>query len=392
MHGKTLGAQDFLKRAASVASYYGFSPFEPTLRSEQRHAKQNIPPARDCLSEEMREMFSTLPHSIAKSSNAFQFYHTSTREPRSKKQPIINRFGLTVLGIERSVAEAFVLRSTLAILGELGIHDIHVEVNSIGDRDSMQRFLRELSTYLRKHLADLPAPCREALKRDAFEALALLVEKDHPLATQAPRPMQYLTDASRRHLKEIIEFLELSNIPYEINTDLIGSLDYYSQTIFEIKENIDEEAHAESPHVRTGIRARGGRCDEFTKKLLRTKLPVVSVVIEQPLLKRESVAWKPPRVRHPKVYFIHLGPRAKLISLSMLETLRKAHIPLRQAIGNDSLTEQLEEARDLGIPQALIIGQREALDGTIIVRDMQTHAQTTIPLPDLPGHLKSLGL
>lgn len=394
MGNKSLTTHDFLKRAATVASYYGFAPLGTSFGTREKTTKKarvEMPPTHDSLSEEMGELVGReLPVDFQKSETPLQFYHARIREPRSKKQPPTYRFGLTVLGIDRSVAEALVLRSTFAILQELGVDDICVQINSVGDRDSMQRFLRDLNTYLRKNLGEMPVPCREALKRDAYEALSLLLERKHPLLEGAPRPMQFLTDASRRHLKEVIEFLELIGVPYEINTDLMGCRDYNSQTIFEIRENgiMEENADAQTPY--RGISARGGRCDELIKKTLRTRMGVVSMVIEQPLEKVKLPDWKPPRARKPKLYFVHLGPHAKIRALSISEQLRKAHIPLRQAIGNDSLSAQLEEAQTLGVPRALIIGQREVLDNTIIIRDMQTHAQTTVPIGELPNYLKSI--
>jgi len=395
MQNKHIAPNDFLKRAASVATYYGFTPIESAFKAvppiDEKKAMPSIPPTTDSFSEEMSSLMqNALLRNVQRIEKPLQFYHTQTKEPRSKKQQPGTRFGLTVFGIERSVAEALILSSSLAILDELGMHNMRVQINSVGDRDSMQRFLRELNIYLRKNLEDMPALCREALKHDAFDALEFLLEKKHPLLEHAPRPMQFLTDGSRRHLKEIIEFLEFSDVPYEINADLIGNRNYHSQTIFEIKEQIDPEKE-EPKDAHMAIYARGGRCDELIKKSCRANLSAVSIIIEQPLLKEETVSWKPPRVRNPKIYFIHLGVQAKLLSLSIIETLRKAHIQLQQTIGNESLTSQLEDAEALGIAQAIIIGQREVLDKTIIVRDMRTHAQTVIPLETLPERLKSMG-
>ena len=268
----------------------------------------------------------------------------------------------------------------------MGAEEASVHINSVGDHDSIQRFTRELNNYFRKNLTEMPAPCRETLKRDTLDALEFLIERKHPLLNGAPQPMQFLSDAHRRHLKEVIEFLELSGIPYEIDGELTQGRNYCSQTIFEIRKsliNVEEEIPSLS------IFARGGRCDDLLKRSHKSKVPAVSIVIEKLLEGTRAVSWKTPRVRHPHIYFIQLGSRAKLHSLSIIETLRKAHIPLQQAIGSDSLSEQLEEARSLNIPKAIIMGQREVLDGTIIVRNLNTHAQILLPIDELTGYLKS---
>jgi histidyl-tRNA synthetase len=315
----------------------------------------------------------------------YQIRVEQTKRGRERVAETNVRFTLSVLGIEKSVAEALVLKSALAILKETGREGC-VHINSVGDRDSIQRFSRELSSYLRKHVAEIPIPAREALKRDVFEALELLLAKEDPIAENAPRPMQFLTDASRRHLKDVLEFLEVSEIPYEINDRMIGNREFTSQTLFEIYEHNGSAKHEEPPV------ARGGRCEEFPRRIFKTNFPTVSIVLEEREKRARMEIFKPIRARHPKIYFIQLGDRAKLQSLSIIEQLRTAHIPILQNIGSDSLTLQLEDAQNRSVPFTLIMGQREVLDRTVIVRDMSTHAQETIAVDSLPLYLKSLNI
>ncbi|HEY4502617.1 MAG TPA: His/Gly/Thr/Pro-type tRNA ligase C-terminal domain-containing protein [Candidatus Paceibacterota bacterium] len=385
---------DFLKRASSVASYYGFMPLEIALEKysatgNYKKTEPVVQKSHDCFSEEMSTLVEhSLTLNVARMNRPLQLYHVRTESGKSARNSgkARIRFGLTVFGIEQSIAEALILSSALAILNEVGVKEASVHINSVGDRDSMQRFTRELNTYFRKNLAIMPATCREALKRDILDAHEFLLERKHPLLEGAPQPMQFLSDAHRRHLKEVLEFLESSEIPYEIDGELTGARDYYSQTMFEIKETGGDDAENVVPvtHI-----ARGGRCDDLFKRFHKAHVPTVSIIIEKLLETARVPAWKPPRVRRPRIYFVQLGSRAKLLSLSVTEALRKAHIPLQQAIGSNSLTEQLEEARSLSIPRAIIMGQREALDGTVIVRDLNTHAQTVLPVGDLSEYLKS---
>ena len=98
-----------------------------------------------------------------------------------------------------------------------------------------------------------------------------------------------------------------------------------------------------------------------------------------------------PRIlKKPKIYFIQLGSDAKLKSLNIIEILRKAHIPIAQSLSKDSLGPQLAVAEKLAIPYAIIFGQKEALENSVIVRNMENRSQETVKIPHLLEHLKEL--
>jgi histidyl-tRNA synthetase len=109
-------------------------------------------------------------------------------------------------------------------------------------------------------------------------------------------------------------------------------------------------------------------------------------VIERPWFKNLC----PRIIKKPKVFFVQLGFEAKLKSLTIIEILRKAKIPVEQAISKDGLGSQLGLAEKLGIPYVLIFGQKEALDNTVIVRDMESRSQETIKIENLGDYIKHL--
>ena len=136
------------------------------------------------------------------------------------------------------------------MLAEEGYADTRVEVNSVGDRDSLARFGRELIAYYRKNINEMTPECRQLLKRDPFELLASRDESCKALNEHAPRAMDFLSEASRHHLEEVLEYLEALKIPYAVNNGLIGNRSYCTETIFTIidagptgKSGKDSSAH-----------------------------------------------------------------------------------------------------------------------------------------------------
>ena len=95
-------------------------------------------------------------------------------------------------------------------------------------------------------------------------------------------------------------------------------------------------------------------------------------------------------MKKPKVYFIQLGIEAKLKSLNIIEILRKAHVPMMQALSKDSLGAQLSMAEKSGAPYTIIFGQKEAIEQSVIVRNMETRSQETVKQSKLADYMKNL--
>jgi histidyl-tRNA synthetase len=109
-------------------------------------------------------------------------------------------------------------------------------------------------------------------------------------------------------------------------------------------------------------------------------------IIERPWFKNLA-----PRImKKPKVYFIQVGFEAKLKSLNVIEILRKAHVPIAQSLSKDSLGAQLAVAEKTGVPYVIIFGQMEAVKNNVIVRNMETRSQETVPLSELSQYIKGL--
>lgn len=381
--------QDFLRKATAVATYYGFSSITKALEE----AKKEKRPTTDCSMEPgvrgMDDLGGSLTGALktcvqwniaVKDKQPALVFSTNVSE--QKKSPKHMTFGLHVVGTSKSVAEAMVLRTALAICEDIGVRDINLRLNSIGDRDSVARFARELGNYFRKHSGDLPAGVKEVSIKEPFDALTQLLEKNHPLYDSAPRSVDYLSEASRRHLREVIEFVENLGITYEMDDRVIGNKNCYSQTVFEVRGN--------SKTIENAVIGRGGRYDEFPKRFFKSNMPAVGLVLSAESAGTASVEMPKVAAPRPKLFFVQLGFEARLKSLSVVETLRHARIPLRQSLSTESLTEQLVLAERMRIPYSLIMGYKEVLENAVIVRNMETRAQDTVPISILTDHLRKI--
>mgnify|MGYP001608487239 CR=1 FL=1 len=179
-------------------------------------------------------------------------------------------------------------------------------------------------------------------------------------------------------------------------------LDYYSRTVFEIfsepltgkpkdvKPNDIEEAHEKPTPILSAALASGGRYDYLAESLGQKKLFGVGGAIGLDRLIEEFASRKIElvKIKKPDISLIQIGPQAKKKTLALFESLRKAKFNIAQSFTKDNLRQQLYLADKAGSSVVLIIGQKESLDGTVIVRDMTSGAQETILQDRIIDHLK----
>ncbi len=305
-------------------------------------------------------------------------------------------FNVDIIGNSKSVADAVVIETAYVILKEHNPDmELMVEINSVGDKDSFARFAKEFSSYYKKHLGELPADLRQMYKKDP---LLLVTSQDDRLAPwneEAPKTVNYLSEESRTHFREVLEFLESLGLPYMINESLTGSRNCSTGTVFQIigiEETGKKDADGNAKEKRS-LLAIGERYNSIARKAFGKKeIPAIGahILVDD---KNSKDSKRPSNViieEDIRFYFIHLGYEAKLKSLTILEMLRNAKIPVHQALAKDKITAQLQGAEKMGVPYILLVGQKEALENSVTVRHVETRVQETVHIDSLIEHLRKL--
>lgn len=369
-------------RAVEVALYYGFTPLPAPLvvNKEDREKARSIGAEREAaalpLIEEKAALFRYyLDKKLCDAPQPFLLASEVAALDKAKKVEQKTLF-LDILGSDKAIAEAILIQTCWATMHEEGAKDMTLRVNSVGDRDSFSRFVRELVNYYRKNISALPAPCRAALRINPFELLECPHEKCRLLSTEAPKSIGFLSEASRAHFKEVLEYLEELGLPFTIDNQLIGNRHLASETVFALVGA--DGAETLSLGMRYSIARRLGS---------KHDVPSVGAAL---FLKRTKAGNARVRIKRPSFLFLQLGNDAKLKSLSVIEALRLSGIPLYQFVARDKLIAQLSAAEHLKIPYSIIMGQKEALEQSVNVRNNTTRSQETVKIADLPSYLKKL--
>ena len=385
-----------IDKSTEAAVYYGFMPIEkPKVEKEDKDkaktlkdgepmpaigSNEEIKNTAEEKSALLRTYFNTnmaiMPQPVMLTYNGF------INEEEEKNTGKHRKIGLEIIGSEKSIAEAVIIKTALAILEDNDFKNLYVEINSLGDRESTSRFLRELTAYFRKNINQMQAHCRQEFKKDPFLVLGCQNEKCCLLREDAPKSIGCLSDESREHFKGVLEYLEGLDIPYKINDCLVPDRRFASGTVFEIKQK------SENPRGVDESLAVGFRSDLASKKLgFKKDVPMIGVKIS---FKSDSEKRQLPKIKKTSVFFIQLGDEAKHKSIKVIDILRRENIYINHSLGRDKMGGQMATAERMKVPYILIMGKKEAMDETIMIRDVSTRAQETILISELSAHLKRL--
>ena len=293
------------------------------------------------------------------------------------------QFGLEVLGEESPVIDAQIIQIFYNILRELKLKNLIVEVNSIGDNTCRPYYKKLLVSYFRGRIESLCQDCKRRIKENPLRILDCKEEKCQKIVFQGPQIIDHLCEACHQHFKEVLEFLDEIELPYHLNPYLVRGLDYYTRTVFEIYEG-DERGRV------VGALAGGGRYDALVKILGGKDTPATGAaggterIIS--LMKEKAIILKKEKV--PQIFLSQLGNLAKRKSLKLIEDFRREGILISESLGRNSLKTQLKIADEIGAEYTLILGQKEALEGTIIIRDMTSGRQETVKLERIVREIK----
>jgi histidyl-tRNA synthetase len=404
--------QGLFEKAQEIAIYYGFKPIETPVLEREDVFVSAIGEGTDVIDKEMYAfrskggerlalrpeytssiMRAYLEHGMLSQPQPIMLYSYGPvfrhENPQRGRLRQFRQFNLEILGTSKSIADALIIRTLTTILEEYGFKDLIVDINSMGDKDTRQSFIKELVNYYKKHLDQLCKDCHERIKTNPLRLLDCKQLQCQPLKDNAPSSLSHLSNEARSHFKEVLQYLEEMGITYRINNSLVRGLDYYTRTVFEVIKVDTDENGKEKEITITG----GGRYDGLAKMMgSKKEVPAVGtgIGIERIMMFPECKVLAPRIMKTPKVYFIQLGFEAKLKSLCIMETLRKNRIPVYQSISKDSLGTQLAQAEKMEVPYCIIFGQKEAMDNTVIVRNMQTRSQDTVKIDTLSDYIKHL--
>ncbi|MGB3988557.1 MAG: histidine--tRNA ligase [Minisyncoccales bacterium] len=388
-----------------IADFYGFGKIETPMIEDEELFTKGVGIATDIVKKEMftlktkgEDRLALRPEGTAPIVRAYIEHGMAGRpqpvklfymgpffryeRPQAGRYRQFWQFGFETIGEKKPIADAQIIQLVYSLLSDFKLKNISIEVNSIGDKECRPAYRRVLTRYLRSKADSLCADCKRRLKENPLRILDCKNEKCQEIIKSAPQSIDHLCPDCRLHFKKTLEYLDELELPYILNPHLVRGLDYYTKTVFEF--------FITSEGDKSLALGGGGRYDDLVKLLGGKDTPAVGAAfgVERVIQAIKAVIGAEARKPKDKIFLAQLGDLGKRKSLRFMEELRKSNLSVSESFGKDSLRDQMSRAARVGAKLTVIIGQQEALDETVIIRNMENGSQETVQLKDAVKEIK----
>ena len=305
--------------------------------------------------------------------------------PQKGRYRQFHQCGVEVFGLEGPDVDAELIMMTARLWRELGI-DKHVrlELNSIGSLEDRANYRTALIEFLEQHIDILDDDCKRRMHTNPLRVLDTKNPDVQAILGDAPRLSDYLGEESKEHFSGLCELLNAAGIEYTVNERLVRGLDYYNRTVFEwITESLGAQ----------GTVCGGGRYDGLVEQLGGKATPAVGFAmgLERLVLMLETLELTDVR-RSVDVYMVTAGEGTMLAGMKLAETLREQVPGLRvmSHFGGGNFKKQFKRADKVGAAVALVLGENEVADNTVVVKDLIGGTQDTLSQADVVAKLAEL--
>jgi len=389
-----------------IADAYGFSRIEPPVLEFAELFKKTEGEGTDVVEKEMYTLRTKggdflalrpeytpsisrayLEHNLGRASQPQKLYHFGPvfrhDNPQFGRYRQFSQLGFEMIGGSNDpISDAQIIAVFHRVLRELKIRDVNLKINSIGCRVCRPIYKRQLVTYYKAGERDLCVECIKRMKTNPLRLLDCKNEECEKLKERAPNILDKLCSMCCDHFKMVLEYLDELQIPYTLDNHLVRGLDYYNRTVFEV--------YTEGPGKEVGALPSGGRYDYLMELLGGHLTPAVGGAcgVERLILVMKAQEAKLPAKTAKRVFVAHAGELAKKRCLKLIEELRSAGVLTSEALARESLKAQLKVADREGAALALILGQKEIYEEGVIVRDLRTGLQETVPASRIVEEIK----
>ena len=291
-------------------------------------------------------------------------------KPQAGRYREHHQFGCEALGVDDPAINAEMIGLLYQVYTQLGLEDILLHLNSIGDRNCRPQYIEILKEYYRPLLNDCCQDCKTRFIKNPLRLLDCKEPQDQAKIAAAPKIAAYLCEPCREHFAAVQRLLAAYNVPWTLNPLLVRGLDYYTRTVFEFTSGIDKTALG-----------GGGRYDGLAELLGGQPTPgigfgagVERIILE---LKRQNIA--PPVEERPTAFVVYLGKAFELkdAAVQITAQLRRAGIKTDMSYGERSPKAQMKQANASGAAYAVIIGEAELAEDSITIKDLQAEGLDT---------------
>ena len=302
--------------------------------------------------------------------------------PQSGRDRELTQFGVEVLGCADPAMDAEVISVAVNIFKLLGLKGIKVKLNSLGDMESRNNYRDALVEYFKPHIDELCEDCKERLEKNPLRILDCKVDKDNELLKNAPSILDYLNEESKNRFMDVQNYLDVLDIPYEVDPKIVRGLDYYSHTVFEIEATVKDFGA-------NNVLAAGGRYDTLVSNLGGPDTPGIGFAcgIGRLVMALDKEDISLPINNQLDAFILYVKETEKEYALALTQDLRLNGLRVETEYMGRNLKGQFKQADRLKAKYLVILNDEDLVGGEIQVKDNLTKEVTMVKEAEIDDFL-----
>lgn len=293
------------------------------------------------------------------------------------------QFGIEAIGAKSPSLDAEVIGLSYKIISSLGLKQVVVKINTLGDIESRLNYNKILRDYFIPHKEDLCENCQTRIDVNPMRILDCKIDGEKPVVKKAPKPMHHLTAEASKYFSDVLKYLDAMDVIYEIDDALVRGLDYYGHTVFEIEANI-------KGFGAQNILGGGGHYEKLVSEFGGPDVSGVGIAfgMERLMQAIEAENVEMPKDKPFDFYVLYFDEATKLAALTILSELRDLGYKGDIDHLDRKFATQLKSALKNNPNYLIIIGEEELNSNLYTLKNVKTEEQKTVDFDEL---VKKLG-
>ena len=317
----------------------------------------------------------------------FKVYYTGSmfryERPQAGRLREFHQIGVENFGSKNPATDVETIAMAKAFFDQVGVKNIKLVINSLGDSETRERYREALIGYLEQHLDSLSDDSKRRLHENPLRVLDSKDKQDIAIVKDAPSILDFLTDASQQHLTDVKAMLESLNIAYTVDQNMVRGLDYYNDTIFEFMTEIKGKELTI---------CGGGGYDSLVSYFGGPETPGFGfgIGVDRLLLVLEEQGASLLAAQPLDVYVVVLGASANVAALKLVQSLRDQGYAVERDVLNRKIKQQFKSAEEFGAKVIITLGESEVETGEIVVKNNATRAEVKTTLSEIQSQFDTV--
>lgn len=325
------------------------------------------------------KMYGNMPQPVKLYYNGTMYRY---ERPQSGRDRELTQFGVEAIGSNDPMLDAEVISIPVNLFRILGLKEVKVNINTLGDKESRENYKKALTEYLKPHIHELCEDCNERFEKNPLRILDCKVDHEKDILQNAPKTIDYLNEESQKHFEDVQKYLSLMDIDYTVEPRLVRGLDYYNHTVFEIEASVEGFGS-------NNVLAAGGRYNGLVEMLDGPTTPAVGFAcgIGRIALALELEEIEVVEEDSLDAFVMYVSDTEKEYATTLVQELRMNGFKIDTEYTGRGLKAQFKQADRFHSKFLILLNDEDLKNDTVKVKDNHTKEEETVELDYLMYYL-----